>query len=721
MNKQDTRKIMFLQIIWFTFLVVSLVACFFACIILGINSKNVAHAEDEEPVRLSSNLGGYMVDNVLPFNYCGSWTFSYGGTSNDISNAVLLDSNDYAYLYVYGDGTINNNVLNGTVRFRWVFRTSIAQSGSSSTSCGVGFGSGTYSGGGCIIYGRGTSLSNSFNNTSINGLRYRLFTSAQWFIANDYVDIYVIGIDLYLSFFFCYQDTFNGYVSPDYKYYGYNQGYQDGLNVGGGSSTPNYEDISSSGVVHDNLLDNNNCSAWNYQINVQARNEEVRSNRTIYTVYGSGANDEWTCTMNNASLSNYVYTPQANDSYLLWTYPSSESFSTGSYTFTIGYSGLSSIQHTGYYIAMQFINSQSRDEPLSVYVELDSTKWYCSVSTEITGTYDTLMLTLDSGSAYGVSGAINLGWIKLEQNDYFSGYVPVDYSYYGYNEGYTNGYNLGYDEGTADSNTTYTSNIYRVIGGVQYSIQYEFPSSGGSGVVSNVEHRYFMYNGVQVGNTSWSLGSSADTHIASMTISSYEGWYTALYLGDTVGANTYYFVFNISDNDNWSIVLYDRSQSAINSIFNVVPNVIMNGYNAFAFDTNGSYEIYLTRINQASYRGEDIDLHFEDYMHIPFTTSNIYIMEGSDGAFSNGYNEGFSRGESSGFTTGYSEGYNVGAYDSSHYTFNSLLGAVFDAPITAMKGLLDFDILGTNLYGFMLALISIGLVLFILRVFVRGL
>lgn len=726
MNKQDTKKIMFFQTIWFTFLVVSLVACFFACIILGINSKNVAHAEDEVPVR-SSSVATYTNDDLS--NGAGYW-YDTTQTLPSISSTPVANSwySDYPSRLSLSWGTNCLSIsVSGACNFVYILSYDdtladltlcqsfylITRTMGNST---IGFT--TYN-----CFRSGFEGTNSFDSTT-NRMQYDTLSVNDTYIGANRVWGFGLSFSasgtLTLGFMKLEKgNRFTGYPLKSYLPYGYDAGIDSG---GGSVSSPDYELISSSGVVYDNLLENNNCSAWNYQVNVQARNEELRSNRTIYTVYGSGADDEWTCTLNNASLSNYVYTPQANDSYLLWTYPSSEPFSTGSYTFTIGYSGLSSsIQHTGYYIAMQFINSQTRDEPLSVYVELDSTKWYCTVSTEITGTYDTLLLTLDSGSAYGVSGAINLGWIKLENNDYFSGYVPVDYVNYGYNEGYTKGYNLGYDEGTADSNTTYTSSIYRAIGGVQYSIQYEFPSSGGSGIVSNEEHRYFMYNGVQVGNKSWSLSSSADTHIASMSISSYQDWYTALYLGNTVGANTYYFVFNIGDNDNWSILLYDRTQSAIVSIFNVVPNVIINGYNAFAFDTNGTYEIYLTRINQASYKGEDIDLHFEDYMHIPFTTSNIYIIEGSDGAFSNGYNEGFSKGESSGYTTGYSEGYNVGAYDSGHYTFNSLLGAVFDAPITAMKGLLDFDILGTNLYGFMLALISIGLVLFILRVFLRGL
>ena len=426
MNKQDTKKIMFLQTIWFTFLVVSLVACFFACIIFGVNSKNVAHAEDEE--LRGADTYGYAYNNVLPYNYAHDWTYSLTVSSSNISGAVEFASDDYFSYRLYNGSLTNNSFSNGAY-FIIYFKQNITRStGASYWHFAAGFPGMQYSFN--VQYysyetGQTYSLMSSQNynrwgHKADNSFLYNTIQAGSYFL------IYSgSGITFdWLYFASNSNNYFNGYVSPDYQNYGYNQGYQDGQNSGGG--TPDYELISSFGVVYNNLIDNNNCGAWNYQVNVQARNEELRSNRTIYTVYGSGAEDEWTCTMNNASLSNYVYTPQANDSYLLWTYPSSESFTTGYYTFTIGYSGLSSsIQHTGYYIAMQFINSQSRDEPLSVYVELDSTKWYCSVSTEITGIYDTLLLTLDSGSAYGVSGAINLGWLKLEQNEYFSGYVPV--------------------------------------------------------------------------------------------------------------------------------------------------------------------------------------------------------------------------------------------------------------------------------------------------------
>lgn len=62
------------------------------------------------------------------------------------------------------------------------------------------------------------------------------------------------------------------------------------------------------------------------------------------------------------------------------------------------------------------------------------------------------------------------------------------------------------------------------------------------------------------------------------------------------------------------------------------------------------------------------------------------------------------------------QGYNEGI-SNNNTTFLSLFGALFDAPIQAVSGLLNFDVLGFNLWNFFTAVITVGIVIFAVRFF----
>lgn len=105
------------------------------------------------------------------------------------------------------------------------------------------------------------------------------------------------------------------------------------------------------------------------------------------------------------------------------------------------------------------------------------------------------------------------------------------------------------------------------------------------------------------------------------------------------------------------------------------------------------------------------------------TGYNIGFRDGQQEGYTSGYNQGEREGRSNGFNSGYTQGetagYSAGVASANDYTFIGLLGAVVDAPVKAFTGLLNFDILGVNLSGFVLGLFSIALIIWILRK-VRG-
>ncbi len=78
--------------------------------------------------------------------------------------------------------------------------------------------------------------------------------------------------------------------------------------------------------------------------------------------------------------------------------------------------------------------------------------------------------------------------------------------------------------------------------------------------------------------------------------------------------------------------------------------------------------------------------------------------------------ESFLQGKNQGYEAGFQEGKLQGG----NYTFTSLIGAVFDAPIEAFRGLFNFEILGTNMQGFVLALLTLSVIIVVIKFALGG-
>ena len=144
----------------------------------------------------------------------------------------------------------------------------------------------------------------------------------------------------------------------------------------------------------------------------------------------------------------------------------------------------------------------------------------------------------------------------------------------------------------------------------------------------------------------------------------------------------------------------------------------------------------------------------QDYKKTKIPSDNALYLNGYQAAskdfYNNGYNDGVAAGEKSGynkgFTAGDAQGYNRGVEVGGNYSFLSLFGAIFDAPIQAIfggtttlpagttitdkngntttllssatvkrAGLLNFDIMGVNLSGFVLALFSLSILVVVIK------
>lgn len=91
----------------------------------------------------------------------------------------------------------------------------------------------------------------------------------------------------------------------------------------------------------------------------------------------------------------------------------------------------------------------------------------------------------------------------------------------------------------------------------------------------------------------------------------------------------------------------------------------------------------------------------------------IHVNTGAD--YNRGYNAGiaYADGRLNRNSVSYIEGYQAG--EQGTYTFLGLLSAVVDAPVKAVAGIFDIEILGYNMLNFVTGLLTISLVFFIVR------
>ena len=136
----------------------------------------------------------------------------------------------------------------------------------------------------------------------------------------------------------------------------------------------------------------------------------------------------------------------------------------------------------------------------------------------------------------------------------------------------------------------------------------------------------------------------------------------------------------------FELCTYDSSSGALDKLDLSLPNV-----------TEGKYQGIFISNFVVSGRGANFNTVIEN-------------------ANKQGYNKGFQDGK----TAGYDLGFHAGVKDNGDYTFMGLLGSVFDAPISAFRGLFDFEILGTNMQGFVLALLTLSVIFVIIKIALGG-
>lgn len=148
-----------------------------------------------------------------------------------------------------------------------------------------------------------------------------------------------------------------------------------------------------------------------------------------------------------------------------------------------------------------------------------------------------------------------------------------------------------------------------------------------------------------------------------------------------------------------------------------------NNYIQFTFARN--YQKFSSTFGSSSDVYHTFDLNLRNYyLTLSIANNNTYYENG----YTDGYNAGLSVGSENGYTDGYNagqtigyeNGYSAGIVAGGDHTFMSLIGAVIDAPVSAFTSLLNFELLGVNILGFITGLLTLALIIFIIKLCIGG-
>lgn len=111
----------------------------------------------------------------------------------------------------------------------------------------------------------------------------------------------------------------------------------------------------------------------------------------------------------------------------------------------------------------------------------------------------------------------------------------------------------------------------------------------------------------------------------------------------------------------------------------------------------------------------------ESAVHRPwrYIFSNVSLSY-RENEYQSVYNQAYNDGFSNGRNAGYQQGFNAGVNDNNDYSFFGLIGAVFDAPISAFKGLLSFEVFGVDMTAFVSSLFALAIIVVIIKIALGG-
>lgn len=200
-----------------------------------------------------------------------------------------------------------------------------------------------------------------------------------------------------------------------------------------------------------------------------------------------------------------------------------------------------------------------------------------------------------------------------------------------------------------------------------------------------------------------------------------------------ISVNNANYIYN---RENGEITIYNPTANVIinvicveRGIFNITTNITNGRYNgATQIAKNGFIKVQI--IPNTNYlaptsitvTGAQYAYYQDGLIEITNPTNDVTITAiclsvNPEQRYQDGYQMGESVGYQNGYNTGYNKGYNEGTNDKNTFTFSKLMDSIAFAPIKTLYSILNFEILGVNVFDFLTALLTLGLALMILKIF----
>lgn len=143
---------------------------------------------------------------------------------------------------------------------------------------------------------------------------------------------------------------------------------------------------------------------------------------------------------------------------------------------------------------------------------------------------------------------------------------------------------------------------------------------------------------------------------------------------------------------------------------NLIFMITLTSFEGFKYDNYNVAFLYM--LYRCFFDANDYGASWQYWYLKAYGNGYTAGVEESNGGYQKGYDEGYAVGSSEGYNNGYTAGLNT----SNKYSFNSLIGSVIDAPITALTGLLNWDLFGVNVFSLFTALLTIAIALKVLSI-----
>lgn len=314
----------------------------------------------------------------------------------------------------------------------------------------------------------------------------------------------------------------------------------------------------------------------------------------------------------------------------------------------------------------------------------------------------------------------------------------------GQTDGYKLGYNDGYSKGQHDTvinfdpNSMFSPFVYEKLSS-QYQLFYEFDNGSSSGSSTPIKNGFTVNDNIisfSRGQLPWSSSvANTTTYNRRITVgfTDFVPVYNGTFLVHGIDFLSTYFKKYFPNENSFDPLLFDLRISFYTSplysgsdpdpYFNinsssasyVDASILPDGSIYFPYDTVFPLKCYGFSIESMYFVSTPDSAGVYHTSTYSLSASEFFAISVEFAGYSNNYSDGYKEGYSVGSSTGYNAGYSKGVENAGKYTFVSLLGSVVDAPLKAVSGMLNFNLLGFNMLNFFYALLTCALVIAVIR------